>query len=182
MHIARIVLSISLTLFMCSQAICADLQVKLNTQIELLPSCRVNDQQYIQGSTGLNFGELNFGNVSANFKGILDTTLSNGSYSLIKIQCNGSAAIKLIFGSGENDNKIPNNMQENYFRALSNGEHYIAYNLLYGADRKKLKPNDVLTFNTDQDINVDLYGKAILQDQVISNGRYRDIIRISIEF
>lgn len=160
------------------------LEVKLNTQIELLPSCVINDQQYLDGAKGLNLGMLNFGKFPASYNGILEASLSSGLRNSINIRCNGTLnGISIIFGAGKNDSNVPDSVKDTYFRALSNGSYYIAYNLIYGLSKQVLKPQDKLPFqNKNEIVNIDLYGKATLSDPAISTGIYTDVIPVVIEF
>lgn len=182
-HFKRL-LSAVVIILCCGNTISAELQAKLNTQIELLASCMVNDRQYASGATGLNFGTINFGKIAASYNGTVEASLNNGINSSIKIQCNSTLnSIKIIFGAGENDNNVPEQAKTTHFRALRNGDHYIAYNLAYSASKKILKPLDQLSFlNDSQILNIDLYGQVVFADQSIAIGIYRDVIPVIIEF
>ncbi|TCM63799.1 spore coat protein U-like protein [Acinetobacter calcoaceticus] len=176
--------TVFMALLISSNAYSADqLQVKLDTQIELLPACMINDQHYDDGTSGLKFGVLNFGEATATHNGVIDTALSGGVNSAIKIQCNGSSTINIKFGSGKNDAQVPNEVKANYYRAMSNGTNYVGYNLLYGTNKQVLKPEHVISLsNNGQAHHLELYGQAILKGQTITLGTYSDIIPITIEF
>ena len=110
----------------------AQFVAKLNVQIELESSCEINNQSVSNGTNGLNFGQLNFGETTAAFNQVIETSLSQGSTSGLTIQCLGNAPIKVTFGTGQHDSKVPAPFGANYFRAISNGTDFLAYNILYG--------------------------------------------------
>lgn len=158
------------------------LSASLKPQIELLPHCIINDQWYSQLATGLDYGNLDFGEHAASFTGSLNATLSNANQNKIKIQCSNNAAVTLIFGAGLHDQQVPSNSKSTYFHALNSGSDYIAYNLLYGADKHLLHPLESIQFVGGATFEVDLYAQAYLSGQRISAGEYSDTIAITIEF
>ncbi|EPG40838.1 spore coat protein U domain-containing protein [Acinetobacter colistiniresistens] len=159
------------------------LAAKLNTQIELLPSCVVNNQTVQNGTTSLNFGQLDFGETTASFNGVINTNLSNGTSSGLKIQCSGNSSIKVTFGAGQHDNKVPAAFVANYFRAVSNGKDFLAYNLLYGTNKQILGPNQSITLNNNGQVQtLDIFGQTVNNGQPVSLGHYTDTIPVTIEF
>lgn len=123
------------------------LAATLTTQLELLPSCVINGQNTSQGSVGLQLGQLNFGETTAAFHGLIHTKLTQGSQAGLSIQCSGSSPIKITFGAGQHDQKVPVAFNTNYFRAVSNGKDYLAYNLLQGSgmNARVLRPSESIT-------------------------------------
>lgn len=183
MHKFHQVLLACSVLSISSQLFAADLQATLKTQIELLPSCVINDQHYDQGAQNIKFGELNFGEVASSYQGVIDTTLSHATHNAIKVKCSGTAQIMVTFGAGQNDSNVPDAVKANYFRALSNGRDFIGYNLLYSANKQVMKPQQKLSLNNDGQAQfIELYGQASLKGPSVSIGTYRDIIPITIEF
>jgi len=156
---------------------------KLNLQLELQPSCEINNQSVFDGANGLNLGQLDFGSTSASFNNINETSLSNGSTSGLTIQCPGNSPIKVTFGAGQNDSKVPAPFSANYFRAISNGTDFLAYNILYGTAREVLKPNQSITLtNNGQPQRLNLIGQTVNNGRPVSLGQYTDTIPITIEF
>jgi len=169
--------------FFVSSINAGEIGAKLITQIELLPSCSINDQ-VIEGNTeNLNFGNIDFGEVSSAFSGVLDASLINNGNAGFQIQCAGISTVKIIFGAGNNDSNVPPSFSQNYHHALSNGTDFVAYNLLYGLNKQVIKSNEIFVLN-DVNIkkNIDIFGQAINDGSRISKGEYRDIVPITIEF
>ncbi|MGE8531072.1 MAG: spore coat protein U domain-containing protein, partial [Acinetobacter guillouiae] len=149
------------------------LSAKLNLQLELQPSCKINNQSVNNGTNGLNFGQLNFGETTAAFNRVIETNLSNASTSGVTIQCPGNAPIKITFGAGKNDSKVPASFGANYFRAISNGTDFLAYNILYGTAREALRPNQIITLtNNGQPQTLNLMGQTVNNGRSVSLGQY----------
>jgi spore coat protein U-like protein len=160
-----------------------ELGAKLNTQIELLPSCSINNKTILDGENGLKLGEINFGETTASFNGIIESSLISEAGAGIQIQCAGISALKLTFGAGQNDGNIPTAFSENYHHALSNGKDFLAYNLLYGTDKRIIKANDFFILNnTAQTQTVRVFGRAINNGSPVSMGNYHDLVPVVIEF
>lgn len=161
----------------------AQLAARLNVQIELEPSCEINNQPVSNATNGLNFGQLDFGETTAAFNQVIETSLSQGSTSGLTIQCPGNAPIKVTFGAGQNDSKVPAPFGANYFRAISNGTDFLAYNILYGTAREALRPNQIITLtNNGQPQTLNLMGQTVNNGRSVSLGQYTDTIPITIEF
>ena len=174
-------------LLLCSlfSSLCSagQLAAKLNIQLELEPSCKINNQSVNNETTGLNFGQLDFGETTAAFNRVIETSLSNASASGLTIQCPGNSPIKVTFGAGQNDSKVPAPFSANYFRAISNGTDFLAYNILYGTAREVLKPNQSITLtNNGQPQRLNLIGQTVNNGRPVSLGQYTDTIPITIEF
>ncbi|WP_224992572.1 spore coat protein U domain-containing protein [Acinetobacter pittii] len=158
--------------------------VFLKTQIELLPSCLINDQKNTSDRV-LSFGQINFGEVRASFSGVVDGQLHqlNARNSGIKILCSSRAPVKVIFDGGKHTQNIPADFVSQYFRALSNGKDYLAYNLLYGTKKQVIKSNEIITIPNDGKVfNLELSGQVINNGKPVSLGQYTDTVSILIEF
>lgn len=182
MVINRFFTFISFSFFICSVN-AGEIEAKLSTQIELLPSCSINDQIVEGNNANLNFGSVDFGEVTSAFSGILDASLINNGNSGFQIQCSGISTVKIIFGAGNNDNNVPSSFSQNYYHALTNGTDFVAYNLLYGLNKQVIKANDTFVLD-DMSVkkNIDIFGQAINDGSRISKGEYKDIVPITIEF
>lgn len=170
-------------MFFISLVNAGEIGAKLTTQIELLPSCSINDQVLGGDTANLNFGSIDFGEVTSAFSGILDANLINNGNAGFQIQCSGISTVKIIFGAGNNDSNVPTSFSQNYYHALSNGTDFVAYNLLYGLNKQVIRANDFFVLN-DMSVkkNIDVFGQAINDGSRISKGEYRDIVPITIEF
>lgn len=169
--------------FLISLLNAGEIGAKLTSQIELLPSCSINNNVVENNAANLNFGTIDFGEATTGFKGVLEASLVNNGNSGFKIECAGISTVKIIFGAGNNDSNIPASFSQNYYHALSNGKDFIAYNLLYGLNKQVIKANEAFILN---DMNnkkiIDIFGQAAHDGSRISKGEYKDIVPITIEF
>lgn len=169
--------------FLISLVNAGEIGAKLTSQIELLPSCSVNNNVVENNATNLNFGTIDFGEATTAFKGVLEASLVNNGNSGFQIECAGISTVKIIFGAGNNDSNIPASFSHNYYHALSNGRDFIAYNLLYGLNKQVIKANEAFILNDmNNKKNIDIFGQATHDGSRISKGEYKDIVPITIEF
>lgn len=169
--------------FLISLLNAGEIGAKLTSQIELLPSCSINNNVVENNAANLNFGTIDFGEATTGFKGVLEASLVNNGNSGFKIECAGISTVKIIFGAGNNDSNIPASFSQNYYHALSNGKDFIAYNLLYGLNKQVIKANEAFILNDmNNKKNIDIFGQAAHDGSRISKGEYKDIVPITIEF
>ncbi|HAV3840427.1 TPA: fimbrial major subunit CsuA/B family protein [Acinetobacter baumannii] len=169
--------------FLISLLNAGEIGAKLTSQIELLPSCSINNNVVENNAANLNFGTIDFGEAATGFKGVLEASLVNNGNSGFKIECAGISTVKIIFGAGNNDSNIPASFSQNYYHALSNGKDFIAYNLLYGLNKQVIKANEAFILNDmNNKKNIDIFGQAAHDGSRISKGEYKDIVPITIEF
>lgn len=169
--------------FLISLLNAGEIGAKLTSQIELLPSCSINNNVVENNAANLNFGTIDFGEATTGFKGVLEASLVNNGNSGFKIECAGISTVKIIFGTGNNDSNIPASFSQNYYHALSNGKDFIAYNLLYGLNKQVIKANEAFILNDmNNKKNIDIFGQAAHDGSRISKGEYKDIVPITIEF
>lgn len=169
--------------FLISLLNAGEIGAKLTSQIELLPSCSINNNVVENNAANLNFGTIDFGEATTGFKGVLEASLVNNGNSGFKIECAGISIVKIIFGAGNNDSNIPASFSQNYYHALSNGKDFIAYNLLYGLNKQVIKANEAFILNDmNNKKNIDIFGQAAHDGSRISKGEYKDIVPITIEF
>lgn len=169
--------------FLISLLNAGEIGAKLTSQIELLPSCSINNNVVENNAANLNFGTIDFGEATTGFKGVLEASLVNNGNSGFKIECAGISTVKIIFGAGNNDGNIPASFSQNYYHALSNGKDFIAYNLLYGLNKQVIKANEAFILNDmNNKKNIDIFGQAAHDGSRISKGEYKDIVPITIEF
>lgn len=169
--------------FLISLVNAGEIGAKLTSQIELLPSCSVNNNVVENNAANLNFGTIDFGEATTSFKGVLKASLVNNGNSGFQIECADISTVKIIFGAGNNDSNIPASFSQNYYHALSNGRDFIAYNLLYGLNKQVIKANEAFILNDmNNKKNIDIFGQAAHDGSRISKGEYKDIVPITIEF
>lgn len=169
--------------FLISLLNAGEIGAKLTSQVELLPSCSINNNVVENNAANLNFGTIDFGEATTGFKGVLEASLVNNGNSGFKIECAGISTVKIIFGAGNNDSNIPASFSQNYYHALSNGKDFIAYNLLYGLNKQVIKANEAFILNDmNNKKNIDIFGQAAHDGSRISKGEYKDIVPITIEF
>lgn len=181
--IKKIICTVGILAIGMTSGFAGELTAYMNMQIDLKPSCEVNGQRYSSDLSGLDFGTLNFGEAAANQSGTLNTSLTNNHGNRINIRCSGTHNFKVIFGAGQHDARVPANHQANYFRAMSNGSVYVAYNLLYGPNKTVQKPQSSVSLASNNTQHaVELYAQATLAGSNVTSGEYSDSIPITIEF
>ncbi len=67
--------------FLISSLNAGEIGAKLTNQIELLPSCSINNKVVENNATNLNFGTVDFGETSTGFNGVIDASLINNGNS-----------------------------------------------------------------------------------------------------
>lgn len=181
--IKKIIYSMGVLSIGMASGFAGELTAYMNMQIDLKPSCEVNGKRYSGDVSGLDFGTLDFGEAAANQGGTVNTSLTNNHGNRINIRCSGTNNFKVIFGAGKHDGRVPANQQANYFRAMSNGNSYVAYNLLYGPNKTVQKPQSSVSLASNNTQHaVELYAQATLAGNNVTSGEYSDSIAITIEF
>ncbi|MFW2008129.1 hypothetical protein ACG91E_04395, partial [Acinetobacter nosocomialis] len=105
--------------FLITSLNAGEIGAKLTSQIELLPSCSINNKIVENNTANLNFGSLDFGEATTAFNGVLEASLINNGNSGLQIQCAGISTVKIIFGSGNNDKtscESKNHLNLNFMR------------------------------------------------------------------
>ena len=182
MYRLRAVYTALALLSLAAQSYAGQISAQLKPQIELQAACMVNQQMYLQGATAAHFGDLDFGEHSASFSGVIETSLSGTQQNAIQIQCSDHAEVNVTFGAGLHDANVPTDAKSNYFHALSNGQDYVAYNLLNADDKSVIRAQQRISSSGATGLLIYLYAQAYLSGHRISTGQYRDTIAISIEF
>ncbi|MEE6157444.1 TetR/AcrR family transcriptional regulator, partial [Acinetobacter baumannii] len=75
--------------FLISLVNAGEIGAKLTSQIELLPSCSVNNNVLENNTANLNFGTIDFGEATTALKGVLEASLVNNGNSGFQIECAG---------------------------------------------------------------------------------------------
>ena len=169
-------------LSLAAQLHAGQLAAQLKPQIELQAACIVNNQMYLDGASAAHFGDLDFGEHSASFSGVIETALSGTQQNAIHIQCSDNAEVNVTLGAGQHDANVPTDAKSTYLHALSNGQDYVAYNLLNGDDHSIIGAQQRISHSGATALLIHLYAQASLSGHRISTGQYRDTITISIEF
>ncbi|HGF9379765.1 TPA: protein CsuA, partial [Acinetobacter nosocomialis] len=82
--------------FLITSLNAGEIGAKLTSQIELLPSCSINNKIVENNTANLNFGSLDFGEATTAFNGVLEASLINNGNSGLQIQCAGISTVKII--------------------------------------------------------------------------------------
>ncbi len=82
--------------FLISLVNAGEIGAKLTSQIELLPSCSVNNNVVENNAINLNFGTIDFGEATTAFKGVLEASLVNNGNSGFQIECAGISTVKRL--------------------------------------------------------------------------------------
>lgn len=129
---------------------------QISASLILTSSCQVNG---VGGSTGLNFGALNFGTTNSLFTE-MDAQVLQGGGGTLSILCSSGTSPILKIASGSNDGKSTGGG-----RALYDGvANYVPYDFYTdSAHTQLLAINGVinLALSTGVAQSVNLYGKAV---------------------
>lgn len=164
-----------------NQLYAAQANATLQVQITLLPSCRINQGVVTDGDDVGLFGVFDFGATTAGF-GVVETGLNAHRAGGVMIECPAGVNATITFGAGLHDDKVPDEQQGRYHHALSNGQHYVAYNL-YVDSRKQavMRPSEPINIPGGQPFQLLPHALAI-GAKGLSQGSYTDTIAVTIDF
>ena len=164
------------SLLLASGAQAATVSGQINSSLVLTSACVVNGAS---GTTGLNFGSMNFGTATALFTQVSAQVLGGGGGAL-SILCSGGVVPVLRVGAGSHDGRASGGL-----RALADGVgNYIAYDFyIDGATTTIMPVNATITLPTSTGVaqTVNLYGKA-LGKAGLPVGRYTDTVAVELSF
>ena len=157
--------------------------IRLNTKIEFFESCLINNQGVDKNANNTSFGELNFGNYSATFDGSQQTQLTSNNGAGLTIRCEQGISPRIKFGPGLHDRSVPEAFASQYFRAVSNGQDYIAYNIILASSNEVLSPNKTINLNRNGEAQtLNIIGEVVNNGRTVSAGQYTDTIAVTLEF
>ncbi|EJN35580.1 Csu type fimbrial protein [Pseudomonas sp. GM80] len=149
---------------------------QITSSLILISSCQVNGAG---GSTGLNFGALNFGTANSLFTTATGQVLGGGGGAL-SILCSSGTTPTVKVRAGANDGKSPGGT-----RALYDGvANYVPYDLYTDAGHSQLLAIDGtinLAASTGVAQTVNIYGQAVGKAGLPA-GTYTDTVAVELTF
>ncbi|WP_460141273.1 Csu type fimbrial protein [Pseudomonas sp. S2_E01] len=148
---------------------------QITSSLILISSCQVNGSS---GSTGLNFGALNFGTANSLFTTASGQVLGGGG--ALSILCSSGTTPSVKVRAGAHDGQSPGGT-----RALYDGvANYVPYDLYTDAGHSQLLAIDGvinLAASTGVAQTVNLYGQAVGKAGLPA-GTYTDTISVELTF
>ena len=165
-----------LGLALASQAQAATVTGSINSTLTLISACQVNGSS---GTSGLNFGALNFGTQDALFVTANAQVLGGGGGAM-SILCSAGTVPVIKVRAGLHDGQSSGGT-----RALADGSgNFVPYDLYTDAGRTALLAvDDTITLPTSTGAaqTVNLYGKAVGKAGLPA-GVYSDTISVELSF
>jgi spore coat protein U-like protein len=172
----RLVLSVFGLVLMSTAHAATTVTGQVTSTLVLTSSCQVNGTS---GSSGLNFGSLNFGTTTSLFTTSSGQVL-NGGGGAMSILCSSGTTPTIKVRAGANDGKSSGGT-----RALFDGvANYVPYDLYTDAGLSNLLVIDgtiALPSSTGVAQTVNLYGKAVGKAGLPA-GTYTDTIAVELTF
>ncbi|HWD33028.1 spore coat U domain-containing protein [Pseudomonas caricapapayae] len=163
-------------LALCTQAQAASVTGQISATLVLTASCQVNGST---GSSGLNFGTLNFGTVDALFTQAPGQVLG-GAGGAMSILCSSGTIPVVKIGAGSHDAQSPGGT-----RALADGSgNFVPYDFYTDSGHSQpLAINGTITLPTSTGVaqTVNLYGLA-KGKAGLPAGAYTDTVSVELSF
>lgn len=163
-------------LALCTQAQAASVTGQITATLTLTASCQVNGSS---GSSGLNFGALNFGTTDAFFTQAAGQVLG-GSGGAMSILCSSGTIPVVKIGAGSHDSQSAGGN-----RALADGAgNYVPYDFYTDSGHSQLLAiNGTITLPTSTGVaqTVNLYGLA-KGKAGLPAGAYTDTVSVELSF
>lgn len=154
----------------------ATLSGTIDASLNLTGACQVNG---VSGTSGLNFGKLNFGNQNALFASASGQVFAI-SGAAMTIHCSAGAVPVIKVSGGSNDGR-----STGAARALADGAgNFVPYDLYADPGHTQLLAIDgtvTLAASTGVEQTVNLYGKAVGKAGLAA-GTYTDTIAVELSF
>lgn len=156
----------------------ADITGSIDVTLTLEGGCVVNGTNTADGSTGANFGLLDFGTQTTLFTQA-DSQVT-GAGGGISVQCTTGVAPVLEFGTGQYDGSVPGTTHA-MLNASVPGQ-YVGYNLYSDAGRTDvITPGETIGLATDGSVQVvNVYGRAF-GAAGLSPGTYNDVVTVTLQ-
>lgn len=164
-----------LGLALASQAQADTVTGSITSTLILTAACQVNGTG---GTSGLNFGALNFGTKDALFTSA-DGQVLGGGGGAMSILCSSGTTPSIRVRAGAHDGQSAGGT-----RALANGSNYVPYDFYTDAARTQvLGIGDTITLQTSTGVaqTVNLYGQA-RGKAGLPAGTYTDTVAVELTF
>ncbi|MDZ4368726.1 MAG: spore coat U domain-containing protein, partial [Afipia sp.] len=157
----------------------ADITGSVDATITLEAGCIVNGQNYSDGASGADFGNLDFGTQNTLFTQADGEVLSGGS--AITIQCSPGITPVLSFDAGENDGDGAGSGLRAMEHSSTPGQ-FVTYNLYSDAGRTTIIPigGDLTLSSSGAAQTVNVYGRAFGEAGLVP-GTYGDVVTVLLE-
>lgn len=174
-HLSRCILA-GLGMALASQAPAATVTGTINSTLTLIAACQVNGSS---GTSGLNFGSLNFGTQDALF-GTANAQVLGGSGGALSVLCSAGTVPVIRVRAGAHDGQSTGGT-----RALADGAgNFVPYDFYTDAGRTQLLAIDgTITLPTSTGVaqTVNLYGQA-RGKAGLPAGVYTDTVAVELTF
>lgn len=173
----RINLSIAIlggSVMLASTASAQTVTGTIDATITLTAACEVNGAT---GTTGVDFGALDFGSNTTLFSEATSQVNGNGS-GAVSVQCTPGNDATLTFGAGQHDGSATGGT-----RAMSDGTQFVPYDIYSDAGyATALTSGETMSITADGTVQtVQVYGKAV-GGTGLAAGTYTDTIAVTLTF
>ncbi len=157
----------------------ADITGTIDATITLEAGCIINGQNYDDGSTGADFGTLDFGTENTLFTQT-DAQVLSGATGFT-IQCSNGITPTLSFNAGQNDGAGAGVGLHAMAHQTAAGQ-FVTYNLYSDPGRTTVIPvgGDVVLASDGSVQTVNVYGRAF-GEAGLTPGVYADIVTVVVE-
>ena len=174
-NVSRILFA-GLGLALASQAQAATVTGNINATLTLTAACQVNGST---ATTGVNFGNLDFGSQIALFTEASAQVIGTGGGGAISVLCSPGATPVVKVGAGAHDAATTGGS-----RALAMGTNYVPYDFYTDAGHTNLLAiNGTITLATSTGVaqTVNMYGRAVGKPS-LPPGVYTDTVAVELSF
>jgi len=157
----------------------ADITGTIDATITLEAGCIINGQNYDDGSTGVDFGTLDFGTQNTLFTQT-DAQVLSGATGFT-IQCSNGITPTLSFDAGQNDGSGAGTGLHAMAHQTAAGQ-FVTYNLYSDAGRTAVIPvgGDIVLAGDGSVQTVNVYGRAF-GEAGLTPGVYADVVTVVVE-
>jgi len=166
-------------LFIAAPPAYADITGTIDATITLEAGCIINGQNYDDGSTGVDFGTLDFGTQNTLFTQT-DAQVLSGATGFT-IQCSNGITPTLSFDAGQNDGSGAGAGLHAMAHQTAAGQ-FVTYNLYSDAGRTAVIPvgGDIVLAGDGSVQTVNVYGRAF-GEAGLTPGVYADVVTVVVE-
>ncbi|MDK2760924.1 MAG: spore coat U domain-containing protein [Sphingopyxis sp.] len=156
----------------------ADITGTIDATITLQAGCIINGQNYNNGSTGVDFGTLDFGTQNTLFTQA-DAQVLSGATGFT-IQCSNGVTPVLSFEAGQNDGAGAGAGLHAMAHEAANGQ-FVTYNLYSNVGRTAIIPigGDITLAGDGSAQTVNVYGRAF-GEAGLTPGVYTDVVTVVV--
>jgi spore coat protein U-like protein len=169
-------------LFMAASPAQATITGNIDATITLTAACKINDTLTPDGTTGVDFGDINFGSQNTYFV-TADAQLVGSLGNGIKLQCSNGITPVISFAGGNNAGTGTSNTGTTGARSMKHvsATNYVTYNLYSDSSGGTIIPvNGTISLLSDGSVQtVPVFGRAFGANGLIT-GDYSDVVVVTI--